>query len=258
MDKKVFLDMFRDQDKNYISGLYEDIELCRNIEVPIYTKEFVTPDIYMKLKSSENKLGVRVHGNGVFEDCERRMVKFFMHQEEAKAYELEVLKVTNKSKFKELGHRDYLGSIMGLGIKRNLFGDLVVEDNRCYIVVAASVSNYILDNLSQIGNCPCTVEIFDKERDELPKINFSEKAIIATSLRLDNVVPGICNISRGKGTEIINGGAVLLNYQICDRKDKIVEINDTITIRGFGKFKIKSIIGETGKGRIKLLVGKYI
>ena len=147
---------------------------------------------------------------------------------------------------------------MALGIKRNLFGDLVVEENKCFIPVASSVSNYILDNLSQIGNCPCTVEVFEKDKAQLPKINFDEKTIIATSLRVDNVVPGICNISRAKGTELINSGSVLLNYQICDRKDKIVEINDTITIRGFGKFKIKSSIGETGKGRIKLLVGKYI
>lgn len=258
MDKKVFLDMFRDQDKNYISGLYEDVELCRNIEVPIYTKDFLTPDIYMKLKANENKLGVMVQGNGVFEDCERRMVKFSVHQDTSEDFELDVLIVTNKSKFKELGHRDYLGSIMALGIKRNLFGDLVVEGNKCYIPVASSVSNYIIDNLNQIGNCPCTVEILNEDEEQLPKINFNEKNIIATSLRIDNVVPGICNISRARGTELINGGAVLLNYQICDRKDKIVEINDTITIRGFGKFKVRSIIGETGKGRIKLLVGKYI
>lgn len=258
MDKKAFLDMFKNQDKNYISGLYEDIELCRNIEVPIYTKDFVTPDIYMKLKSSENKLGVMVQGNGVFDDCERKMVKFSTWKDSSEDYEFDVLIISNKSKFKELSHRDYLGAIMALGIKRNLFGDLVVEENKCFIPVASSVSNYILDNLNQIGNCPCTVEVFEKDKTQLPKINFNEKTIIATSLRVDNVVPGICNISRAKGTELINGGSVLLNYQICDRKDKIVEINDTITIRGFGKFKIKSSIGETGKGRIKLLVGKYI
>lgn len=258
MDKKAFIDMFKDQDKNYISGLYEDIELCRNIQLPIYTKEFITPDIYIKLKVSENKLGIRIESNGVFEDSERRMVKFSTNEDGFQGYEFQVLVITNKSKFKELSHRDYLGSIMALGIKRNLFGDLVVKDNQCFVPVASSVSNYILNNLNQIGNCPCTVEALNEIKSKLPKINFDERTIIATSLRIDNVVPGICNISRTRGTELINGGAVLLNYQSCDRKDKIVEINDTITIRGFGKYKVKAIIGETGKGRIKLLVGKYI
>lgn len=256
MDKKAFLEMFREQDKNYISSLYEDIELCRNIEVPIYTKEFVTPDIYMKLKSSENKLGVMIDGNGVFEDSERRMIKFSVHSEASEDYEMNTIIITNKSKFKTLGHRDFLGAIMSLGVKRNLFGDLVVENNKCYVPIATSVYQYVVDNLTSIGNCPCSIKVMESE--SLPKINFEERTIIVTSMRLDNVVPGICNLSRAKGTEFINGGAVLLNYQNCDRKDKMVEMNDTITIRGFGKFKIRSIIGETGKGRIKILAGKYI
>lgn len=257
MDKKAFLEMFKEQDKNYMSVLYEDIELCRNIGVPIYTKEFVTPDIFMKLKASENKLGVMVEGNGVFEECERRMIKFSTYQDSSVNFEFNVLLICNKSKFRNLTHRDYLGSVMALGIKRTLFGDLVVDGNRCFIPVASQVSNYIVENLNQIADCPCTVEILNDLEANIPKINFEERTIIATSLRIDNIIPGICNVSRAKGTELINGGAVLLNYQICDRKDKIVEINDTITIRGFGKFKVKTIIGETGKGRIKLLMGKY-
>lgn len=258
MDKKAFLNMFSEHDRNYISGLYEDIELCKNIEVPIYTKEFVTPDIYMKLRANESSLGVKVEGNGVFKDSERRIVKFSVHNEKSEQYEIKIIVITNKSRFKQLSHRDYLGSIMALGVKRNLFGDLVVKDNKCFVPIATSVYKYIADNLTSIGNCPCSIEEIDIEKEELPSINFEDRTIIASSMRLDNVVPGICNLSRSKGLEFINSGAVLLNYQSCDRKDKIVEINDTITIRGFGKFKIKSIIGETGKGRIKILTGKYI
>lgn len=258
MDKKAFLEMFREQDKNYISALYEDIELCRSIEMPIYTKEFVTPDIYMKLKDRENNLGVKVDGYGVFEDCERRMIKFSVHSDGWEDYLVSTIIITNKSKFKTLCHRDYLGSIMALGVKRNLFGDLVVEDNKCYVPISNTVYQFVMDNLTAIGNCPCSIEVMERKYENLPKINFDEKAIIVTSMRLDNIVPGICNLSRAKGTELINSGAVLLNYQSLDRKDKIVEVNDTITIRGYGKFKIRSIIGETGKGRMRILAGKYI
>ena len=258
MDKKAFLDMFKDKDKNYISSLYEDIELCRSIEMPIYTKEFVTPDIYIKLKNNQSKLGVKIDSFGVFDDCERKMLKFYIHNEELSFYEMELIEITNKSKFKNLSHRDYLGSIMSLGIKRNLFGDLVVKDNCCFIPISSSIYNYVIDNLTSIGNCPCSIKKIDMDYEGIPKINFEEKVIIATSLRVDSVIPGICNLSRAKSTELINAGGVLLNYQICDRKDKIVEINDTITIRGFGKYKVKSIVGETGKGRIKILIGKYV
>lgn len=258
MDKKTFLDIFKDHDKNYISSIYEDIELCKNIEMPIYTKEFVTLDIYMNIKNNQGKLGVFVHGTGVFEDSERKMICFSINAYETLDYDIHVIKIKNKSKFKELKHKDYLGSIMALGVKRSLFGDLVVKGDACFVPMASSVSQYVQDNLTAIGNCPCSIDRVNINSEDIPKIEFEEKIIIVTSLRLDNVIPSICNMSRAKGTDLISNGSVLLNYLICNRKDKLIEMKDTITIRGFGKYKVNSIEGETSKGRIKLLIGKYV
>lgn len=258
MEKKTFLDIFKDHDKNYISSIYEDIELCNNIEIPIYTKEFVTPDIYMNIKNNQDKLGVLVHGTGVFADSERKILCFSTNTYETLDYDIHVVKIKNKSKFKDLKHKDYLGSIMALGVKRSLFGDLVVKGDACFVPMISSVSQYVQDNLTTIGNCPCTIDRIDINSEDIPKIEFEEKIIIVTSLRLDNVVPSICNMSRAKGTDLISNGSVLLNYLTCNRKDKLIEMKDTITIRGFGKYKVNSIEGETGKGRIKLLIGKYI
>ncbi|GAA0767475.1 YlmH/Sll1252 family protein [Clostridium subterminale] len=258
MDKKTFLDIFKDHDKNYISSIYEDIELCKNIEMPIYTKEFVTPDIYMNIKNNQGKLGVFVHGTGVFEDSERKMICFSINAYETLDYDIHVIKIKNKSKFKELKHKDYLGSIMALGVKRSLFGDLVVKGDACFVPMASSVSQYVQDNLTAIGSCPCSIDRVNINSEDIPKIEFEEKIIIVTSLRLDNVIPSICNMSRAKGTDLISNGSVLLNYLICNRKDKLIEMKDTITIRGFGKYKVNSIEGETSKGRIKLLIGKYV
>ena len=95
------------------------------------------------------------------------------------------------------------------------------------------VSQYVQDNLTTIGNCPCSIDRVDISSEDIPKIEFEEKSIIITSLRLDNVVPSICNMSRAKGTEFISNGSVLLNYLTCNRKDKLVEMKDTITIRGY-------------------------
>ncbi|MEG0306301.1 MAG: YlmH/Sll1252 family protein [Clostridium sp.] len=258
MDKKTFLDVFKDHDKNYISSLYEDINLCRIIDGPIYTKEFITPDIYINLKKQESRIGVSINGNGVFTNSERKMLCFSMGTEIPKSYGIDMIQITNKSKFKDLAHKDFLGAIMSLGIKRSLFGDLVVKEDSCFVPISESVSQYIIENLTTIGNCPCTIKQIDTDSDIIPDVTFEDKSIIATSLRLDNIIPSICNISRAKGTILITSGAVLLNYLQCDVKDKLIEINDTITIRGFGKYKLHMITGETGKGRVKLLIGKYI
>jgi len=226
--------------------------------MPIYTKEFVTPDIYMNIKNNQGKLGVFVHGTGVFEDSERKMICFSINAYETLDYDIHVIKIKNKSKFKELKHKDYLGSIMALGVKRSLFGDLVVKGDACFVPMASSVSQYVQDNLTAIGNCPCSIDRVNINSEDIPKIEFEEKIIIVTSLRLDNVIPSICNMSRAKGADLISNGSVLLNYLICNRKDKLIEMKDTITIRGFGKYKVNSIEGETSKGRIKLLIGKYV
>lgn len=258
MDKKTFLDMFREYDKNYISSLYEDIELCRNIDVPICTKEFVTPDIYYKLKEEESRLGVTVLGSGAFEECERRILCFSTTPEEAHFYEYQILKIVNKSKFKNLTHKDYLGSLMSLGIKRELFGDLVVSEAACYFPVSNTVADYIISNLSTVGSCPCEIQQVNLEEESIPNVNFEDKTVIVTSLRLDNVVSSICNISRSRALELIEGGMVLINYLSCNRKDKLVKVQDTITIRKYGKFKLRKELGETAKGRLKLSFGKYI
>lgn len=258
MDKKAFLDMFKDHDKNYISSIYEDINLCKNIEMPVYTKDFITPDIYINIKKCENKLGVFVSAYGVYKYSERKMLCFKAYKEQPSNYDIDVIKITNKSKFTYLRHKDYLGAIMSLGVKRSLFGDLIVKEDTCYVPIAKNVSLYVQDNLTTIGKCPCLINLVDLSNEAIPEVNFEEKNIIATSMRLDNIVPSICNISRAKGTDLITSGAVLLNYLICDRKDKLVEIDDTITIRGFGKYKLQEIIGETEKGRSKLIIGKYI
>lgn len=257
MDKKTFLNMFQEYDKNYISSIFEDIELCKSIDVPICTKEFVTPDIYYKLKAEENKLGVTVLGSGAFEECERRVLCFSTDPRGKHFYDYKILKIINKSKFKVLSHKDYLGSLMALGLKRELFGDLVVNDSKCYLPVSSSVAEYILSNFNTVGKCPCEVVMINIEEEKIPAIDFEERFIIATSLRLDNIVASLCNISRSKAIELIDGGIVLLNYLCCSKKDKLIKEEDTITIRKYGKFKLKQVLGETAKGRLKLSFSKY-
>lgn len=257
MNKKEFLNFFSGYDKNHISNIFDDIELSRKIECPICTEEFVTPDIYLRLIKIENSLGIYVHSYGVFEESERKILCFSKDKEESISYDIELLKIVNKSKFKSLTHRDYLGSLMALGVKREMFGDLIVRDNSCFVPVCGKIVQYILDNLTTIGRCPCTVEKVDIKVDNIPPVSLDEKVILATSLRIDNMIPGICNLSRTKASEMISSGSVLINYLDCRKKDTLVQINDTITIRGYGKYKVISILGETNKGRNKVIIGKY-
>ncbi|MPM29040.1 hypothetical protein SDC9_75579 [bioreactor metagenome] len=256
MDKTAFINSFDQCDKNYISNIYNSIMICKKTHNTVFTKEFLIPYIYNKLINMEKELGIKVYCYGIYEECERKIVAFDLY-EEPREYPIDLIKITNKSKFKNLTHRDYLGSLMSLGLKREVFGDLVVEDNNCYVPVLGDITNYILGSLETIGNCPCEIEILESNIENIPVVKFQEKVIICSSLRLDNVVSELSNLSRNDGNTLINNGSVMINHIICNKKDKLVKPLDIITVRGYGKFKMQEIAGETQKNRLKIVIRKY-
>ena len=148
---------------------------------------------------------------------------------------------------------------MGLNIKRELMGDLILEDDRGYIPVSEKISDHILSELKQIGKAPCKVrKISLDNKENLPKYKFDDKIITVPSKRLDSIVSAITNLSRTKVIEPIEKGKILVDYTKETDKSKLIEIGSLITIKGFGKYKLFSEKGETKKGKERLLIKKYI
>ncbi|MEG2353561.1 MAG: YlmH/Sll1252 family protein [Clostridium sp.] len=257
MTKKEFMNFFRDEDSVVISSLYDKLLLCSKTEKCIYSTEFLNPKIWTKLRCITKNMEVNLGTKGISEDSDKKIIAFYKFQEPS-SYPVRSLKVTNKSKFKTLEHRDYLGALTSLGIKREKFGDVLVVHNSAYFLVFEDILEYILHSLDKVSNCPCDVEIVDMESKYFNRTHLKALDIITTSLRADCLVSSICNISRSKGEGLITSGKVYLNYEELQRKDKLIETDDTITIRGFGKFKFKEIIGDTQKGRLKVRVEKYL
>lgn len=256
MDKKEFLNSVYSEDKCALSNIFDKINLAVRIEKPVYTNEFYTPDICNGVSNLSNLLGLKISSYGIFENSERNMLVF--SEEKVNCFPVALIKIENKSKFNNLSHRDYMGAIMSIGINRSKFGDLIVEDNLCFVAVSKDISSYIMNNLPSVGKCSCKVSELELINTNIPKIKFQEFTIIVSSLRLDCLISSICNISRNKAVELIKRGSVLLDYMPSKEKDCTVLFGATITIRGYGKYKLFSNIGVTGKNRIKVLVKKFI
>lgn len=256
MDKKNFLNFIDYEDKNVLSNIYDKLILAEKINSTIFTNEFYTPDLWKAIINLQSKFDTNIYAGGIFEECERRMLAF--SNTSVSSYPIKLLKITNKSKFQNLEHRDYLGAVMGLGIRREKFGDLIINNDVCYGPFSEDIYEYILSNLNYIGRCPCSIEIVEESNYKYIRTNTEEMYIITTSLRLDSVVSSLCNISRTKAVSMINSGKVLADYKNTYEKDKIIEMNTVITIGGYGKFKVIEQIGATQKGRLKLYVSKYI
>lgn len=256
MDKKSFLNTVNYEDKNALSNLYDKIQLAEKISRPVYTNEFYPPSVWKTISNMSKSLGINVYTSGIFEDCDRRVMAFSI--EEVGDYPITLMKIENKSRFQELQHRDYLGAIMSLGIKREKFGDMILKDNSCYAAVCEDISDYIRDNLEHIGKCPCKIVLLQEFDVGKLSAQYERVMIFSTSLRLDCLVSSLANVSRTGAVDLIHAGKVLIDYSEAMEKDRIVQEDSVITIRGFGKFKLEEQIGATQKGRLKLSVKKYI
>lgn len=145
---------------------------------------------------------------------------------------------------------------MALGIEREKLGDLRVIDDYAIVPIYEEVADYILYELRSVGRAPVSIQ--EIQEDNLPKSNFLEGMIIVPSLRLDNIVAKLANISRGKAVEIIDSGKVLIDYSKSIDKSKEIKDGQRITISGVGKFIIGEIVGNTKSGRYKVKMNKFI
>ena len=256
MDKKVFLNKMNSIESSIASSIYDKVTLVEKTSKVIYSGEFYTINIWKALEEFQNELDIKIYASGVFEDAERKFIAFSYN--EVYDYPIDLIKVSTKSKFNKLQHKDYLGAVMALGIKREKLGDFILKEDTCYFPCVKEISDYIKYNLTSIASASCTIDVLDIYAKDIPKYNFETTIFNVSSLRLDCVVGALCNISRTKAEELIRQGKVLVDYSEVFRKDKIVRNDCVITIRGHGKFKFLEEVGWTGSGRIKLHVKKFV
>lgn len=156
-------------------------------------------------------------------------------------------------------HRDYLGGIMKLGIKREKIGDIIVFSKGAHIIVLNEIIDFLKENVSSLTRfSKSNIEIKKIEELHTPEMHTEEMQIIVSSLRLDNIVSELVKTSRTKAEEIIKEQRVFVNFENVVKDSKILKEADIITIRGKGRFKIIEIVGNTKKGRFILKIEKYV
>ena len=158
----------------------------------------------------------------------------------------------------QLSHRDFLGSLMGIGIVREKVGDLLVGPQNCDLVVADSVAEFLLREWTQAGRAPLKLSAIGAENLTVPEVRCEEVRDTVQSLRLDAVAATGFKLSRGKAADLIESGHVELNWRECVKPDRLVAEGDTVSARGFGKFKLEQVSGTTRKGRTGIVLKRYV
>ena len=157
-----------------------------------------------------------------------------------------------------LTHRDFLGALMGCGVKRETIGDIYVAEGRCDFLVTREVLPYLLQNFLSAGRTKLHVERIVVPDVSVPEQKVRQVRDTVPSLRLDGIVSSGFSISRGKAAEYISAGKCELNYAPCVKGDKQTAEGDVITVRGLGKIRLDAVGGNTKKGRICVEITRFL
>ncbi|MBQ9346173.1 MAG: hypothetical protein IJT94_02380 [Oscillibacter sp.] len=157
-----------------------------------------------------------------------------------------------------LTHRDLLGSLMGLGVVREKVGDILVSGDSADLLVLDSVADFLVQNWETAGRAKLTVSPVDLSHVHIPAAHCQDVRDTVSSLRLDAVASTGFRLSRGRAAELIAAGRVQVNWRDCEKPDRLVKQGDVVTARGFGKMELAEVGGVTRKGRISILVRRYL
>lgn len=195
------------------------------------------------------------------ECCERQVLRFgsmdsLGYEEEFPISTLLIEPLIDKFS-DDLSHRDFLGALMNLGIKRNVIGDIIVKGKCAYVFCLDEASDYIISELTRIKHTSVKIKKVEGKIDELER-SLEEMSVLVSAPRIDAVVAAICKISRGKALELFREKKVLLNNRICENNSLSLKPETTITIRGYGKFIYDGEGGTTRKDRVYLKMRRYV
>lgn len=155
-------------------------------------------------------------------------------------------------------HRDYLGALLGLGLRREALGDLLVRPEGCDMIVSEGIAAFIRDNLTSAGHSPLELTIIDPQDLIVPEQAFTERRDTVASLRLDGVAAAAFSLSRGRAAEAVAAGKVSVNGVPCEKADREVADGDTVSLRGAGKCRVRTDGALSRKGRICIVIQKYL
>ncbi len=251
------------KDELITARIEDKIAQCRDGYYVTSTGFLDTHEQALAIAASRHAAGVRTFMYGGYDEAERRMLVCIprdlpMDDEEAVEGLLRVLRVRLPAISRELSHRDYLGSLLGLGIDRRLTGDILVRPDGADVFIVPGIEVFLLKELHRIGSVEVKTEAISAEELIIPeaRIEFIKDSV--SSVRLDSIVSSAFRISRSKAAEAVRRGLVSVDHAECIKPDAAVREGSSIVLKGKGKAILEETGGESRKGRIRIVIKRYI
>ena len=231
-----------------------------------YSRDIVTYSDFLNLNElnilhsmPKDRLYTKFVTFGGYGLAERQMAAFvsdaFCCKED---YPIACIKISplNRKFSDTLTHRDYLGSILNLGIERCKIGDILVEEDGAFVFCHTSMVDFLIDEICRIKHTPVKAERITEE-NQLPTPKREEISGTVASPRLDSVIGLAFRTSRSSMISYIESGKVFINGKSVVSNGYVLKEGDIVSVRGKGKFQFHSVTSKTKKNRSHVILYKY-
>ena len=203
-----------------------------------------------------------LHFFGGYPDAERKMLVYLPdYLDENALYGVDSPCICLRAAFFQgdsPSHRDFLGALMGAGVARETVGDICVGEGSCDFFVTAEIAPYLLQNFTSAGRTKLHLERIPLTDACIPEPEVKEIKDTLASLRLDSVISSGFRIGRSLAAQYVTGGKAAMDGLPCEKPDKPVSEGVKISVRGLGKIKLVKVNGKTKKGRISVVIHRYV
>lgn len=248
------------EDKLLLAKIWDKINAGIRKSIPVNTCFLSPRELEMTRFLFGDLPGLTAFGG--YEEAERKMLVWLPeYLEEDALYAPDSPLVCLRADFWDgdtPSHRDFLGALMGAGIARETVGDICVGKGCCDFFVTAEIAPYILQNFTSAGRTKIHLRQISLSDVEIAEPEVREIRDTVASLRLDSILASGFRIGRSLAAQYISAGKAAIDGLPCEKPDKPVAEGMKISVRGLGKIKLKSVNGQTKKGRISVVIHRYV
>ncbi|MGO3731699.1 MAG: RNA-binding protein [Vagococcus sp.] len=247
---------FRKDEHPFIDLVWDWIEQVDQQYAP-YVTEFLNPREVFILESLIGKNDdIHYALFGGFDTSERKCAVIYPNYYEPTQsdFDIVVYHIHYPVKFGNLTHGKILGTLMSTGIKREFIGDIITDGENWQVFVKKSVSNYIVNQVTKIGSFGVRFEEVTDANIIMPIEDWVEESLTVSSLRIDNIISSVYNVSRQRAKQVVESKRVKLNWTEIERSDYTLELYDILSVRKLGRIQILDTQGKTKKDKIRLTI----
>ncbi|MDQ0286940.1 RNA-binding protein YlmH [Desulfofundulus luciae] len=212
------------------------------------------------LKALEKVADLAAQSDGGYPGAERVRILIYPDYLDPREEEWDLAFLSIQGSFRDQGlsHRDFLGALLALGLRREKIGDILLHNDQAQVVVTGEIAPFIQSQLARVGRIPVTVHQIAREQLCPPPRRIREIKATVPSLRLDVVAAAGFGTSRTRMAREITAQRVSINWQVCSDVSHPVKEGDVISARGRGRVQVTRVTGTTKSGRLAVILHRYV